>query len=192
MTLNATFLMFFVLWSQADKWAVNRSEAHGGFDPSQLFPHGHLLGVAAHAALVALVCCDVPGVVIPTRSVRVRAALARLSEVRRPLSHNRPFALTIRTWCVRGKYESGTAWSRIAVRKLNHTHHTLTPVRTTHVFVSAVAGASRFVLSSEQSWVSELHAEQSSTDQFRLPAMVQDHRSQIERALHSDLPGKSA
>lgn len=68
-TLNATFLLFFVLWSHADEWAVDRSEARGGFDPTQLLPHGGLMWVAAHVAFAALLGCDVLGVVV---FVRVR------------------------------------------------------------------------------------------------------------------------
>lgn len=76
-TLNATFLLFFVLWSKADEWAVDRSEVRGGFDPGQLLPHGGLMWVAAHAAFAALVVCDVLGVVVFVRVRKTGVARSR-------------------------------------------------------------------------------------------------------------------
>ncbi len=61
---HAAFAAFLLLYSAVDSWAVDRSEATGAFDPSQLLPHGEVLWVVARCAAVLLVVLDV--VVIAT------------------------------------------------------------------------------------------------------------------------------
>ena len=59
---NVAFFAFFVLYSRADEWAVDRTESHGGFDPSMLLPNDVLLWLVAHATTLLLVLVDIVAV----------------------------------------------------------------------------------------------------------------------------------
>ncbi|MEJ3405889.1 hypothetical protein WDJ51_14215 [Rathayibacter sp. YIM 133350] len=72
---NVAFGVFFVLYSIADEWAVERSEAFNGFDPAQLLPHDVLLWLAAHLALVALVAVDVLAIMLTRMRRRARVGV---------------------------------------------------------------------------------------------------------------------
>ncbi|MFS2028633.1 MULTISPECIES: hypothetical protein [unclassified Curtobacterium] len=67
---NAAFVAFFTLYTEADDWAVDRSESTGAFDPSQLLPHDAALWVVAHAALGLLVLLDGVGIALWVRCFR--------------------------------------------------------------------------------------------------------------------------
>ena len=73
-SLNVAFLAFFELYLAVDEWAVDRSEAHGGFDQSQLLPHDVLLWSCAHVALVLLIAVDVLLLVLVVRQRRRSAS----------------------------------------------------------------------------------------------------------------------
>ncbi|MGL3199082.1 MULTISPECIES: hypothetical protein [Curtobacterium] len=64
---NVVFLSFFAFYSVANDWAVERSEATGAFEPSQLLPHDAALWLSAHAALVLLVVLDAVAVALAFR-----------------------------------------------------------------------------------------------------------------------------
>jgi len=74
---NVVFAIFFALYTAADEWAVNRSEATGAFDPSQLFPHDVALWLIARAALGLLVVLDAVGIALFLRGHRQRVTGAR-------------------------------------------------------------------------------------------------------------------
>ncbi len=74
---NVVFVIFFALYTTASEWAVDRSEATGAFDPSQLLPHDGALWLSGHAALVLLVVLDVVGVALLLRSRRKHLIAAR-------------------------------------------------------------------------------------------------------------------
>jgi hypothetical protein len=74
---NAAFVAFFTLYTEADDWAVDRSESTGAFDPSQLLPHDAALWVVAHAALGLLVLLDGVGIALSVRCFRARARAGR-------------------------------------------------------------------------------------------------------------------
>ncbi|MDP4331895.1 hypothetical protein Q7F20_00770 [Curtobacterium sp. A7_M15] len=74
---NVALLTFFALYTTADEWAVDRSEATGAFDPSQLLPHEGLLWLVAHAALGLLVVLDGVGVAVLVRERRKRTVARR-------------------------------------------------------------------------------------------------------------------
>ncbi|PCN47633.1 hypothetical protein Csp2054_10985 [Curtobacterium sp. 'Ferrero'] len=61
---NVVFVNFFALYSAANDWAVERSEATGAFEPSQLLPHDAALWLSAHVAIVLLVVLDAAGVAL--------------------------------------------------------------------------------------------------------------------------------
>jgi ABC-type Fe3+ transport system permease subunit len=69
---NVVFVSFFALYSAAHDWAVDRSEATGAFEPSQLLPHDAALWLSAHAAIVLLVVLDAVGVAVALRIRRLR------------------------------------------------------------------------------------------------------------------------
>lgn len=71
--LNIATFAFYVLWVNADQWAVNRSESSGGFDASQLPPHSGVTWIAAQGTLMSLVTVDViaiAGIVLFFRALR--------------------------------------------------------------------------------------------------------------------------
>lgn len=57
-SLNVAFVAFFVLYSIADEWAVDRSEASHGSDPTMLLPHDAALWIVANASIVILLAFD--------------------------------------------------------------------------------------------------------------------------------------
>ncbi|HEY0248826.1 MAG TPA: hypothetical protein VGC45_11260 [Gryllotalpicola sp.] len=59
--LNLAVVAFYVLYRIADEWAVDRSEAFGGFDQSYLLPHDALTWLVGTAAVVLLLVTDVLG-----------------------------------------------------------------------------------------------------------------------------------
>ncbi|MGP9693112.1 hypothetical protein ACT3TZ_00620 [Brachybacterium sp. AOP25-B2-12] len=63
-SLNLGYGAFYVLWSIADQAAVARSEAGGGFDPSQLLPYGNVMWVLAQLLLLAILVLDVVAIVL--------------------------------------------------------------------------------------------------------------------------------
>lgn len=67
---NVVVVSFFALYSAANDWAAERSEATGAFDPSQLLPHDAALWLSAHAAIVLLVVLDAVGVALLLRARR--------------------------------------------------------------------------------------------------------------------------
>jgi hypothetical protein len=69
---NLVFASFFALYSAANDWAAERSEATGAFDPSQLLPHDAALWLSAHAAIVLLVMLDAVGIALSLRAHRQR------------------------------------------------------------------------------------------------------------------------
>lgn len=74
---NVVLVSFFALYSVANEWAAERSEATGAFDPSQLLPHDAALWLSAHAAIVLLVMLDVVGIALLLRSRRRRLTLSQ-------------------------------------------------------------------------------------------------------------------
>ncbi|MFJ7287446.1 hypothetical protein ACIQUC_03945 [Curtobacterium sp. NPDC098951] len=69
---NVVFVSFFALYSAANDWAVERSEATGAFEPSQLLPHDAALWLSAHVAIVLLAVLDAMGVALSLRVSRGR------------------------------------------------------------------------------------------------------------------------
>jgi hypothetical protein len=69
---NVVFVSFFALYSAANDWAVERSEATGAFEPSQLLPHDAALWLSGHVAIVLLVGLDAAGVALWLRICRGR------------------------------------------------------------------------------------------------------------------------
>jgi hypothetical protein len=58
-TVNIAVGVFYGLWSVADEWAADRSEATHGFDPTMLLPNDVGLWLVANASIVLLVGLDV-------------------------------------------------------------------------------------------------------------------------------------
>jgi len=74
---NAVFVVFFALYSAANDWAAERSEATGAFDPSRLLPHDAALWLSAHAAILLLVMLDAVGIALLLRARRIRITQAQ-------------------------------------------------------------------------------------------------------------------
>lgn len=56
--LDVFFVWTYVLWSNADTWAINRSE-EAGVDQSLLLPNSHMLWVTINLAAIALVVANI-------------------------------------------------------------------------------------------------------------------------------------
>ena len=57
--VNIAVGAFYGLWFVADEWAVDRSEATHGFDPTMLLPNGVGLWLVANAGIAVLVALDI-------------------------------------------------------------------------------------------------------------------------------------
>lgn len=73
---NLTLVSFFGLYTIADERAVDRSEATGEFDPSQLLPRSVALWLVAHASIALLIVLDVVGIALFVRARRRRRTAA--------------------------------------------------------------------------------------------------------------------
>lgn len=71
------FAVFYVFYRIADEWAVDRSEASGGFDPGQLLPHDGVLWLAATGSALLLVLIDIVLIVMAVLWFRARTREAR-------------------------------------------------------------------------------------------------------------------
>lgn len=56
--LDVFFMWTYLLWANADTWAINRAEEDGA-DPSLLLPHPHLMFVAINLCAVALLLVNI-------------------------------------------------------------------------------------------------------------------------------------
>ncbi|KQR53928.1 hypothetical protein ASF88_03550 [Leifsonia sp. Leaf336] len=81
--VNIAVGAFYGLWAVADEWAVDRSEATHGFDPSMLLPNSVGLWIVANASLVLLIGLDVAWICLTLKLRTVRSA-ARAQRVVRP------------------------------------------------------------------------------------------------------------
>ncbi|MGO2037571.1 MAG: hypothetical protein ACTH2U_13925 [Brevibacterium sp.] len=71
--LDIFFVWTYVLWSNADTWAINHAE-EAGVDQSLLLPNSHMLWVTINLAAVALVIANI--LVFRVWSAQRRTSLA--------------------------------------------------------------------------------------------------------------------
>lgn len=79
--LNVATISFYALWMNADQWAVNRSEAGGGFDPSQLPPFSGMTWLMAQGTIAALLAVDAAAILAAFLIVRSSVGRGSPSEV---------------------------------------------------------------------------------------------------------------
>jgi hypothetical protein len=74
---NVTLVAFFVLYTNANEQAADRSEATGAFVPSRLLPHAVALWSTAEATIALLIVLDVVCVALFVRGRHRRGAAVR-------------------------------------------------------------------------------------------------------------------